>query len=166
MRKLNVIIAFVVLVLGAVNTVNAQAKVAHVDTQEIMAKYPAMIDAQKQFEQVSKTYQKELQDMVAALEAKAKLYDQEAEGQTEAINETRVKEVQGMEKSIRDYQTNASKELEEKQKKMVEPLYEKVKAAISKVGKAKGFQYILDAGALLLADGPDLTGDVKKELGF
>ena len=166
MRKLNVIIAFVVLVLGAVNTVNAQAKVAHVDTQEIMAKYPAMIDAQKQFEQVSKTYQKELQDMVAALEAKAKLYDQEAEGQTEAINETRVKEVQGMEKSIRDYQTNASKELEEKQKKMVEPLYEKVKAAISKVGKAKGFQYILDAGALLLADGPDLTGDVKKELGL
>lgn len=166
MRKLNVIIAFVALVLGAVNTVNAQAKVAHVDTQEIMAKYPAMIDAQKQFEQVSKTYQKELQDMVAALEAKAKIYDQEAEGKTEAENEVRVKEVQGMEKSIRDYQTNASKELEEKQKKMVEPLYEKVKAAISKVGKAKGFQYVLDAGALLLADGPDLTVDVKKELGF
>jgi len=166
MRKLNVIIAFVVFVLGAVNTTTAQAKVAHVDTQEIMAKYPAMIDAQKQFEQVSKTYQKELQDMVAALETKAKLYDQEADGQTEAVNETRVKEVQGMEKSIRDYQTDASKQLEEKQQKMVAPIYEKVKLAIKKVGKAKGFQYILDAGGLLMADGPDLTVDVKKELGF
>lgn len=166
MRKLNVIIAFVVLFLGAVNTVNAQAKVAHVDTQEVMSKYPAMLDAQKQFEQVSKTYQKELQDMVAALEKKAQAYDAEAESQDDATNEARVKEVQGMEKSIRDYQTDASKQLEEKQKQMLAPIYDKVKAAISKVGKAKGFQYVLDASGLLLADGPDLTLDVKKELGF
>jgi outer membrane protein len=166
MRKLNVIIAFVVLFLGAVNTVNAQAKVAHVDTQEIMSKYPAMLDAQKQFEQISKTYQKELQDMVAALEKKAQAYDAEAEGQDDATNEARVKEVQGMEKSIRDYQSNASKELEEKQQKMLAPIYDSVKVAIKKVGKAKGFQYVLDASGLLMADGPDLTLDVKKELGF
>lgn len=166
MRKLNVIIAFVVLFLGAVNTVNAQAKVAHVDTQEIMTKYPAMIDAQKQFEQVSKTYQKELEDMVAALQKKAQTYDAEAESQDDATNEARMREVQGMEKSIKDYQTDASKQLEEKQQKMLTPIYDKVKNAISKVGKAKGFQYILDSGSLLLADGPDLTLDVKKELGF
>lgn len=166
MRKLNVIIAFVVLFLGAVNTVNAQAKVAHVDTQEVMSKYPAMLDAQKQFEQVSKTYQKELEDMVAALQKKAQGYDAEAESQDDATNEARMKEINGMEKSIRDYQTDASKQLEEKQKQMLAPIYDKVKAAISKVGKAKGFQYVLDAQGLLLADGPDLTLDVKKELGF
>jgi outer membrane protein len=43
---------------------------------------------------------------------------------------------------------------------------DRAKAAIEKVGKAKGYQYIVDASGLLLADGPDLTGDVKKELGF
>ena len=166
MRKLNVIIAFVVLFLGAVNTVNAQAKVAHVDTQEVMSKYPAMLDAQKQFEQVSKTYQKELEDMVAALQKKAQGYDAEAESQDDATNEARMKEINGMEKSIRDYQTDASKQLEEKQKQMLAPIYDKVKAAISKVGKAKGFQYVLDAQGLLLADGPDLTLDLKKDLGF
>ena len=37
---------------------------------------------------------------------------------------------------------------------------------IQKVGKAKGFQYILNSESLLLADGPNLTADVKKELGF
>ena len=41
-----------------------------------------------------------------------------------------------------------------------------IKAAIQKVGKAKGFQYILNSESLLLADGPNLTADVKKELGF
>lgn len=166
MRKLNVIIATVLLFLGTINTVNAQAKVAHVDTQEIMTKYPAMLEAQKQFETVSKTYQKELEDMIAALQKKAQIYDSESESQSDEENEKRVKEVQGMEKSIRDYQTNASKELEEKQQKLMAPIYDKVKAAIAKVGKAKGYQYVMDASGLLLADGPDLTLDVKKELGF
>ena len=49
------------------------------------------------------------------------------------------------------------------------PIDEKIKAAIQKVAKAKGFQYILDSSieqVILLADGPNLTADVKKELGF
>ena len=41
-----------------------------------------------------------------------------------------------------------------------------VKASISKVGKAKGFQYVLDSSTLLLADGTNITVDVKKDLGF
>jgi outer membrane protein len=104
--------------------------------------------------------------MVAALQKKAQGYDAEAESQDDATNEARMKEINGMEKSIRDYQTDASKQLEEKQKQMFAPIIDKVKAAIQKVGKAKGFQYVLDAQGLLLADGPDLTLDVKKELGF
>jgi outer membrane protein len=43
---------------------------------------------------------------------------------------------------------------------------DKVKASIQKVGKAKGFQYVLNSEGLLLADGPNVTADVKKDLGF
>ena len=49
---------------------------------------------------------------------------------------------------------------------MVKPLMDKMKASIAKVGKAKGYQYVLNLADLLLADGPDLTADVKKDLGF
>ena len=45
-------------------------------------------------------------------------------------------------------------------------LMDKIKASISKIGKAKGFQYVVNVADLLLADGPDLTADVKKDLGF
>ena len=48
----------------------------------------------------------------------------------------------------------------------MKPLLEKVKASIQKVGKAKGYQYVLNATDLLLTDGPDLTADIKKDLGF
>ena len=43
------------------------------------------------------------------------------------------------------------------------------KQSLDKVAKAKGYQYVLDSSTgsgVLLADGPDLLADVKKELGF
>lgn len=158
------IIAFVV-VLGSFKTF-AQAKIAHVDVSEIMAKMPAMLDAQKQLEKLSSTYDSEYKTMVEEYQTKIKKYDQEAATVTDAVNETRTKEVQDMQKRIVDYRDNAQKELQQKEADIVKPIMEKVKASIQKVGKAKGYQYVLNSEGLLLTDGPNITADVKKDLGF
>jgi outer membrane protein len=71
-----------------------------------------------------------------------------------------------MQKRIVDYRDNAQKELQQKESDIVKPIMDKVKASIQKVGKAKGFQYVLNSEGLLLADGPNITADVKKDLGF
>jgi outer membrane protein len=71
-----------------------------------------------------------------------------------------------MQKRIVDYRDNAQKELQQKEADIVKPIMEKVKASIQKVGKAKGFQYVLNSEGLLLTDGPNLTADIKKDLGF
>ncbi len=104
--------------------------------------------------------------MVDEYQSKIKKYDAEATTVTDAVNQTRQQEVQDMAKRIGDYQENAQKDLQKKESDLMKPILEKVKASISKVGKAKGFQYVLNATDLLLADGPDLTPDVKKDLGF
>lgn len=144
----------------------AQAKVAHVDVSELMAKMPAMLDAQKQLEKLSGTYDAEYKTMVDEYQNKLKKYEQEATTVTDAVNETRSKEVQDMQKRIVDYRDNAQKELQQKEADIVKPIMEKVKASIQKVGKAKGYQYVLNSEGLLLTDGPNLTADVKKDLGF
>jgi outer membrane protein len=145
---------------------NAQAKVAHVNVAEIMTKMPAMLDAQKQLEKLSTTYDAEYKKMVTEYQDLLKKYEAEAKTVTDAVNETRGKEVQDMQQRIVAYRDNAQKELQQKESDITKPLYEKVRAAIQKIGKAKGIQYILDGASLLLADGPDLTADVKKDLGF
>ena len=75
-----------------------------------------------------------------------------------------------MRTSIEQYQGQAQQELQKKEQDLFKPIYDEVKTAIEKVGKAQGFQYVLDSregqGTLLLADGKDLLADVKKELGF
>jgi outer membrane protein len=165
MKQFRTLLIVAVMLVGS-QAVNAQAKTAHVEVNEIITKMPAMLEAQKQLEKLSGTYDTEYKTMVEAYQALLKKYEGEAATVTEAINETRSKEVQDMQKRITDYRDNAQKELQTKEGDIMKPIYEKVKAAIAKVGKAKGYQYVLNAEGLLLADGPNLTADVKKDLGF
>ena len=166
MKQIKTLLIAAILILGASNTMNAQAKVAHVDVSDIMSKMPAMLDAQNQLQKLSGTYDAEYKKMVDEYQTKIKKYEAEAATVTEAVNGERSKEVQDMQKRIVDYRDNAQKELQQKETDIVKPLMEKVRASIQKVGKAKGFQYVLDGSSLLLADGPNLTADVKKDLGF
>ena len=166
MKQIKTLLIAAILILGASNTMNAQAKVAHVDVNEIMSKMPAMLDAQNQLQKLSGTYDAEYKKMVDEYQVKIKKYEQESTTVTDAVNTERSKEVQDMQKRIVDYRDNAQKELQQKETDIVKPLMEKVRASIQKVGKAKGFQYVLDGSTLLLADGPNLTADVKKDLGF
>ncbi|MBA0882860.1 OmpH family outer membrane protein [Flavobacterium undicola] len=166
MKQIKTLLIAALFVIGANQTINAQAKTAHVDVSEIMAKMPAMLEAQSQLEKLSGTYDADYKKMVEEYQAKLKKYEGESATVTDAVNGERGKEVQDMQKRIVDFRDNAQKELQQKESDIVKPLMEKVRASIQKVGKAKGFQYVLDGSSLLLADGPNITADVKKDLGF
>jgi outer membrane protein len=155
-----------VAVLGATQAMNAQAKTAHVDVSDIMASMPAMLDAQKQLEKLSGTYDADYKTMVDEYQARVKKYEGESSTVSDKMNEERSKEVQDMQKRIVDFRDNAQKELSKKEGDLTKPLIDKIKASIAKVGKAKGYQYVLNKDQLLLADGPDITADVKKDLGY
>ena len=166
MKQIKTLLIAAIFILGASQTINAQTKVAHVDVSEIMGKMPAMLDAQKQLTKLSETYDADYKKMVEEYQAKLKKYEAESATVTEAINQERSKEVQDMQKRIVDFRDNAQKELQAKESEIVKPIMEKVRGSIQKVGKAKGFQYVLDGSTLLLADGTNITADVKKDLGF
>jgi outer membrane protein len=165
MKQIKTFLIAAIALLGFQN-VNAQAKTAHVDVNELMTKMPAVLDAQNQLKKLSDTYTAEYKTMVEEYQGKLKKYDAEASTVTDAVNQTRQQEVQDMAKRISDYQETAQKDLQKKESDLMKPITDKVKASIQKVGKAKGYQYVINAADLLLADGPDLTADIKKDLGF
>ncbi len=145
---------------------NAQIKVAHIDVSELLAKMPEMTAAKAQLDKLSKTFDTEYGTMVTEYQTKMKKYEAEATTATEAINETRAKEMQDMGQRIQQYRDSAQKQLQEKEQEIVKPIMDKAKTAIVKVGKSKGYQYVMDSASLILADGPNLFEDVKKELKF
>jgi outer membrane protein len=169
MKQLKSLLIAALLFVGASQTLSAQAKVAHINVQDLMTNMPEMKAANTSLEKLGKTYDTEYNTMVEEYTTKIKKYDAEANTVGEAVNKTREAEVQDMRARIQQYQQTASTELQKKQEEIVKPILEKARTAIQKVAKAKGYQYVLDSSTgsgVLLADGPDLLADVKKELGF
>ncbi|HBK83611.1 MAG TPA: hypothetical protein DDZ41_08440 [Flavobacterium sp.] len=155
--------------LCTVQIATAQSKIAHIDMSELMNNMPAMKTAKSQMEKIQASYDTDYQTMVSEYQTKMKKYQAEAETTTEAINETRAKEMQDMGSRIQEYREKAAKELQQKEMDIVKPIMEKATAAVQKVARAKGINYVLDSttgSGVMLADGPNLLADVKKELGF
>jgi len=170
MKHLKTLLLATALFIGSTSYMNAQSNVAHIDTQALIDAMPTAITARGELEKLAKTYEADIRTMATEYQNKLKQYDAEASTKTDEENAKRAQEVGEMRTSIEQYQGQAQQDLQKKEQELFEPIYKEVKAAIQKVGKAQGFQYILDSregqGTLLLADGKDLLADVKKELGF
>lgn len=163
MKQVKTLLIAAIMMLGA-STMNAQSKVAHIDVQELLAKMPEMTAAKAQLETQSKTYDGEYSKMVTEYQTKMKKYEGEAATAGDAENEKRAKEMQEMGQRIQQYRDSAQKQLQDKETEIVKPIMDKAKAAIVKVAKAKGYQYVMDASTLIVAEGPNLLEDVFKEL--
>ena len=146
-----------------------QSKVAHIDSQSLISQMPEVKEAQAQIEKLQKTYQTEIEASMKEYQTKLQTYSADAQNQTEVTNQARQKELQGMEQNIQQYQQTAAQDIQQKQQDLLRPLIEKARAAIQKVEKAQGFDYVIDAtpgGALILFEGKDIMAEVKTELGF
>lgn len=165
MKQIKTLLIAAVMILGA-NQMNAQSKTAHIDVNDLLAKMPEMTTAKAQLDKLNKTFEAEYKTMVDEYQTKMKKYEGEATTATEAVNETRAKEMQDMGQRIQQYRDTAQKQMQDKEAEIVKPIMDKAKAAIIKVGRAKGYQYVVDSASLILADGPNLMEDVKKELKF
>ena len=107
--------------------------------------------------------------MITEYQNKRQQYEAEVKTQTDEENEKRAQELQTIEQSIRQYQNQASQDLQKKQSDLMKPIFEKAKAAIDKVANALGFDYVLNSvegSGVLVANGKDILPDVKKELGL
>ena len=130
---------------------------------------PEVIAAQKQLEQLEKTYSTEIENTYKEFQTKAQPYSAHAANQTEVTNQARQKELETMQQNINQYRETAAQDLQKKQMEMMKPLYDKARSAIEKVASAQGFDYVLDSsngGSVIMASGKDLSAEVKKELGF
>ncbi|WP_290699082.1 OmpH family outer membrane protein [Lacinutrix sp.] len=169
MKQIKTLLIAAVLFFGATSFTDAQSKIAHINTTELIQAMPAMKVAQADMERVGKTYQSDIEAMKQELKTKTERFEAEAGTKTQEENEKRYVEVQTDQQAIQQYAANAQQQLQKKEVELLKPITEKAKAAILKVAKAQGYDYVLDStqgGGVIMAEGKDLLMDVKKELGF
>ncbi|MDT0648809.1 OmpH family outer membrane protein [Autumnicola edwardsiae] len=169
MKQFRTLFIALALTLGATAFTNAQSKVAHIATQELVESMPAYGDAMTQLEKLEKTYDAEINDMLTEAQGTMQRYQAEVETVTDEENQKRSQEMQMTQRRIQEHSQKARQELQKKQNELIAPVIEKARGAIQKVARAKGYDYVLDSTTgtgVILADGYNLMPDVKKELGM
>ncbi len=169
MKQLKTLLFAAALFIGATSFTQAQSKVAHINTQDLIQAMPEMAAAQAEMEKLGKTYEADIKAMATEYQNKMKQYEAEASSKTDEENQKRLVEVQTMQQNIQQYQGTAQQQMQQKELDLLKPITEKAKAAILKVARAQGYEYVLDStqgGGVIMADGKNLLDDVKKEMGI
>ncbi|WP_298498331.1 OmpH family outer membrane protein [uncultured Algibacter sp.] len=166
MKQIKTLLLATVLCIAAVSFTQAQSKVAHINTQELIAAMPAAKTAQAEIEALGKTYQTDIQASITEYQNTVKQYEAEASTKTDEENQKRGLELQEKQQRIQQFRADAQKDLANKEAELFKPIQEAAMNAINEVAKAKGYEYVLDRATLIVANGTDILADVKKQLGI
>lgn len=159
-------VLFIAVLTLSFGMMNAQSKVAHINTEELIASMPETKVLQSKLETLTKSYNEEIEKKETALKTKFQKYNSEFETQSESINQTRTQEVQNEAKKIEQLKEEAYKDLQKQEQEGLQPILEKAKKAIEEVAKEQGYEYVLNVTTLVVANGKNLLPDVKAKLGI
>ncbi len=162
---------FACLVLTAF-TASAQ-RFAYVDSDYILSNIPEYSEAQKQLDEISKNWQKEIENKFKEIDQLYKNYQQEQVLFTEDMKKQKQKEIEDKEKAAKELQKKRfgyEGDLFQKRQELIKPIQDKMYEAIQKVATTKGFDVIFDKSSsttMLYSNNKlDVSDDVIKQLGY
>jgi outer membrane protein len=163
---------FVSAILVTICTTAAAQRYAVVDTKYILDKMPDYKAAQKQLDQISAQWQKEIDDKQVILDKMYKDFEGEQVMLTDDLKKKREDELFNREKEVRDLQRKRfgfEGDLFKRRQELIKPVQDKVYNAIQKIAVNRMYDFILDKSegiTVIFADPKlDKSDDVLKELG-
>lgn len=164
MRKLSVLFAAVTMLM-TVGMAKAQ-KLAALDYEQVLSLMPETKKVSTDLETFSKSKEAELKKMGDTWQADVQKYQAEGAKLTEAQRTAKETELQKTQQNLQQMAVTAQQDLNKRREASLKPIIDKLNAAISKAAKANGWDFVIDASALIYKGGPDATAAVKKELGL
>jgi outer membrane protein len=163
---------FVFLLFITICTTAGAQRYAVVDTKYILDKMPDYKAAQKQLDQISAQWQKEIDDKQVILDKMYKDFEGEQVMLTDDLKKKREDELFNREKEVRDLQRKRfgfEGDLFKRRQELIKPVQDKVYNAIQKIAVNRMYDFILDKSegiTVIFADPKlDKSDDVLKELG-
>ena len=153
-------------------TIATAQRYAVVDSKYILDKMPDYKTAQKQLDQISAQWQKEIDDKQVILDKMYKDFEGEEVMLSDDLKKKREDELFNHEKEVRDLQRKRfgfEGDLFKKRQELIKPVQDKVYNAIQKIAVTRMYDFILDKSegiTVIFADPKlDKSDDVLRELG-
>jgi outer membrane protein len=160
----------VVAILAVPSVVSAQKafKFGHINSQEIAKGLTDMDSVQIKYQKYLKELENDLESLQVEYNNKLQKYVDEKDKLTELIRKNHEADLTQFQQRIQQYQEEARAKLEQKNQELMQPVVEKIKKAITDVGKENGFTYIFDIAQNSVVyfneDSQDVTSLVKAKL--
>jgi outer membrane protein len=147
----NLLVLAGILLIG-LNPVKAQ-KFAYVNTEYILENIPDYKAAQQSLDNLSITWQKEIEDKYSIIDKLYKAYQAEQVLLTEEMKKRRQDEIGQKEKDVKDLQKQRfgyEGDLFKKKQELVKPIQDKIYNAVKKLAADQGYAVIFDKSSDLI----------------
>ncbi len=121
-------------------------KTGYTNVEYLISKLPDVKKITDELEKQKKQYDNAYQGKVKEFQDKYTAYQKTGATLPEIIKKDKEKELETMQAAIQELQTNATKDLQEKQSQLIQPLYVKVYAAIQAVAEENAYKFIFNTG--------------------
>lgn len=173
MKKALIILVLCVGFVGMSSTLQAQQKYAYVDTEYILENIPAYQDAQKEIDQLSKTWQEEIQAKLEEVDRLYKAYIKDEILLTEDLKKKRQDEIMQKEKAAKEMQKSkfgVDGELFKKRQALIQPIQDEIYEAIKSLATTGNYAVIFDKAnnSNIIFSNPryDISDKVLKKMGI
>ncbi|MBO6516499.1 MAG: OmpH family outer membrane protein [Bacteroidia bacterium] len=162
------LILSLIAVFGLTAATSAQnAKIAHINSSELMEDLPQLDSIKVKLESISKEYQQMLSAIESELTDKQQFWESNPTTD-QTILEIRQKEYQGLVTRYQTAQQEGQQALTTKEAELMKPLVDNLKKVVQEVAKSKGYTYVFDSsegGGMIYGDpSHDLMEAVKERL--
>lgn len=156
-----------VLLLQTATFAQSKNKFGHINSAELLSLMPERKVAAAEMDSITKSVQKQLEEMMNEYRAKQEKYVAESPKMSELLKKDKEEELNSLANRIQNFQQQAQTTLEEDEQRLINPIIDKAKKAIEEVAKENGYTYIFDTsvGALIFWEESDnVLNLVKKKL--
>jgi len=169
MKRLLITLVFI----SAIYAGASAQKFAFVDTKYILNSIPSYKAATEELDKISATYQKDIEDMYAALDKDYQNYQAEKVLLSSEMQKKRENEIVQKERNIKNLQKKyfgQDGELFKKREELIKPIQDQVFEAVSDISQEEGYSFVYDlaSGVQMLYTNPrlDKSDQVLMKLGY
>ncbi|MGB8359576.1 MAG: OmpH family outer membrane protein [Bacteroidales bacterium] len=169
MKKVFGLLLFAALILTAQGVVAQTFKTGHINRDDIIMALPEYDTAMKAYNAYGQELTNALELMQVEYNNKLDQYVKDSKTLTDLVKTNKEQELADMQTRITNFQQQAQTQLQDKQAALLNPIIEKVTAAITAVAKDGGFTYVYDVRTLVYFDplkSTDMAPLVKTRLGL
>ncbi len=164
-------IIITLLALCALSAVQAQ-KITYLDTEYMLNKIPAYKEAQKQLDNLTKQWQTEIEEQIAALKAMNNQFQVDKMLLSNDMRTKREQDIADKEKEIRELQRKRfgpEGDRFKKEQELIKPIQDELYNAVKETAQAQNYGLIFDAttGKIIYSDVKlDISDSILKKMGY